>query len=131
MANPAPEKPARDWSKYPWNLLVVVFGLIALVLLARMALDELVTANPDPKVGGRLGASDAIALITASGAILTGIIGAYFGVNIASKSANAAQSTQAQANEAQKEANKITVAAAASLDPTSETAQNLIQNVTK
>ena len=131
MADPAPEKAARDGSKAQWNALVVVVGLVALLWLANLALDELVTSHPDPKVGGRIGASDAIALITASGAILTGIIGAYFGVNIASKSANAAQSTQKQANEAQKDANKTAVAAAASLDPNSEAAKELVRNITK
>ncbi len=129
MTDPTPDRSVTGnglSSRWPWNAAVVLLGLVALLIISKMALDNLVTTGPTPP-GGKVGASDAIALITASGAILTGIIGAYFGVNIASKSANAAQATQVQANENQ----KTSVAVAAALDPNSETAKQLVQNLTK
>ncbi len=123
MPNPADEgSPQPD--KWVASVVVVAVGLLTLLVLANMALANLVTAGP-PATGGKVGASDAIALISASGAIISGIIGAYFGVNIASKSANTAQSTQVQANRA----NRTAVAAAAALDPESETAKELVRNL--
>ncbi len=117
---------SRFW-QWVWNAVVVIFGVIALLLLTLMALDYLVTDAPPPPggPGGKLGASDAIALISAAGGIILGIVGAYFGVNIASKSADTAQATQVQANEA----NRTAVAAAAALDPTSDATKRFVETI--
>jgi len=124
-SGPSKAAPASGPSdRWPWNAFVVVVGVGALLILANMALTKLVTTGPAP-AGGKVGAADAISLITASGAILTGIIGAYFGVNIASKASNTTQATQLQANEALKTA----VAAAATADPNSELARQLVRNL--
>jgi len=71
------------------NAGIVVTGLVVLVVLVVAALVTLVTSGPS----GKTGASDAIALITSGGAVLTGLVGAFFGISVAHQSSASAQST--------------------------------------
>ena len=153
-----PEATAADATAPPGclspvlNAVIVLAGLAVLVVLIIAALDNLVTTGTN---GGTNGASDAIALITAGGAVLTGIVGAYFGINASHQSALGAQAGQAKtlelANQVTTQASsavttvasqvnaatqaaatavaashQVALAAAAGLDPSSDVARKIV-----
>jgi hypothetical protein len=125
---PAPNNSSTgSWLPPALNAAIVIAGLVVLVVLVIAALDSLVTSG----TSGKTGASDAIALITAGGAVLTGLVGAYFGINVAHQSAAAAQAGQDSAHQVARAAlssQASAVVTAAALDPASDAAQKIINS---
>jgi hypothetical protein len=140
MSAPAPEAttaPGRGstTSTALWiSAVVVLAALSALVVIVIMCIVKVVQGDENMN-----GITEAVSLITASGAILTGLVGTFFGVNVAHRAQNLTEGAQAEAQAATQQASRAAdiasrnsaaaMAAMSALDPNNPAHREVISRV--
>ncbi|HEY6747247.1 MAG TPA: hypothetical protein VI357_16205 [Mycobacteriales bacterium] len=109
----------------------MVVALATLTVIVVLALSRIGASGAD-----RAGAAETVSVITASGAILTGLVGAYFGVNVAHRAQTSVEGAQRVAQDASRQAehtidamqrsSDAAITAAAALDPRDPAHQDVL-----
>jgi hypothetical protein len=103
-ATMAPERGSTTSTPLWISALVVLAALCALVVIVTLCIIKVVQGDD--------GNMEAVSLITASGAILTGLVGTFFGVNVAHRAQSLTEGAQAEAQAATQQASRAADVAA-------------------
>lgn len=132
----APERASASSTALWISAIVVLAALFALVVIVTLCIIKVVQQSSDVNINGT---TEAVSLITASGAILTGLVGTFFGVNVAHRAQNLTEGAQAEAQAATQQASRAAdvaarnsaaaMAAMTALDPNNPAHREVISRV--